>query len=150
MFGLPSCALTRRQIDSVDIVFRKMLRRIVGWTRYPSETWEETMSRMKQKVASALQVHPIENWSGQLFRRKFRLTCRMQRQRHGWPLRVARWQPQETHVAALRGVGRPACRWDDHLNAFARNHLGFENWLVAAEAPEWPQHEDAFVKFMCQ
>ena len=37
LFGLSSCSMTLSQVNSLDVVQRRMLRKIVGWTRRDDE-----------------------------------------------------------------------------------------------------------------
>ena len=108
--GLSACALTAKQVESLDVLQRKMLRRIVGWARVESEEWCETMRRMRDKVDAALRVYPVEEWSKQLLRRRFRMACRLSHRRDEWAMRVSRWNPVLTHVDACRARGRPTTR----------------------------------------
>ena len=68
LFGLSQVAFTRLQLQKLDSIFRRMLRSIVGWVRLESDTWHETMSRMKVRVNRAPVVFPIEDWSTQVMR----------------------------------------------------------------------------------
>ena len=46
LFGLPVFPLLRSQLRDLDIVQRKMLRRVIGWRTLPGESWRDTMKRM--------------------------------------------------------------------------------------------------------
>ena len=65
LYGLPACALTGQQVESLDILQRKTIMRIVVWARVDGEEWCETMRRMRTKVDSALRLQPVEVWSKQ-------------------------------------------------------------------------------------
>jgi len=60
LFGLTSCAMTKSQICSLDVVQRRMFRNIVGWVRHDGEPWDETMRRMRSKVEAGLKRYPIK------------------------------------------------------------------------------------------
>ena len=94
--------MTTNQIESIDILQRKMIRRIVGWTRYENEDWADTMRRMRSEMEHALNLYPMEDWRTQLLRRQFRLICRFGQQGDGWPLRLTTWYPPNTYPTAHR------------------------------------------------
>ena len=147
LYGLPTCALTAKQLESLDVLQRKMLRNMVGWTRREPEDWSDTMRRMRDRVEAALRQYPIENWSAQLLRRQFRMVCRFSAQNDEWPMRISRWHPTVTENGAHRSPGRPPVRWDDRLNLFAHTCLHQGSWLEACAFLNFPKHEDAYVQF---
>ena len=65
------------------------MRNIVGWTRYETDEWSDTMRRMREKVQTALQIFPITNWTEQLMRRQCRMICRFTKVDE-WAMRVSR------------------------------------------------------------
>ena len=119
MYGLSACALTAQQVESLDILQRKMLRKIVGWSRGEGEEWCETMRHMRARVDSALHVYPVEEWSKQFWRRQFCMACRLSNRSDEWAMRASRRNPPVTLISARRLRGGPATRWDDRLNIFA-------------------------------
>ena len=48
-FGLITLPLTKIMLQAMNALQRRMLRRIIGWRSINTESWEETMRRMKQK-----------------------------------------------------------------------------------------------------
>ena len=60
LFGMATIPLYENLATKIDIVQRKMMRRIVGWTRVPGEEWELTMRRMGEKVSRALLQWPVK------------------------------------------------------------------------------------------
>ena len=46
LFGLTTLPITRSRLRDLDILQRKMMRRIVGWRRIDGEDWEDTTRRM--------------------------------------------------------------------------------------------------------
>ena len=147
LYGLPSCALTAQQLESLDVLQRKMLRRIVGWVRISTEDWCETMRRMRDKVDAAMRIYTVEPWSSQLLRRQFRMACRFARRPEEWAMRVSRWKPKVSDAHAYRARGRPATRWDDRLNDFVRVKLHLDTWQEACASSIFTDKEDAYVKF---
>ena len=138
--------MTKSQTSSGDVVQRRMLRNIIGWVRNDDEPWDETMRRMNSKIEAALRRYPIEDWSTQLFRRQFRLAHRAGKMVDSWPARVCKWHPPTSIPGATRSQGRPFVRWDDYLRRFAENELE-SAWYAACLNDDFPQHEDAFVRF---
>ena len=57
LFGMAVLPLSRFQIQKMDILQRKMLRRIVGWRRSEGEDRNITMSRMNGRLAYASSLH---------------------------------------------------------------------------------------------
>ena len=55
--------LTAAQLQRLDAVQRRMLRNIAGWVRIDYEPWDETMRRMRARLAAALRQHLVEDWS---------------------------------------------------------------------------------------
>ena len=147
LFGLTSCALTAQQLESLDVLQRKMLRSIVGWVRIPTEDWSDTMSRMREKVNAALQIYPMQPWSSEYLRRQFRMVCRFAKRPDEWAMRVSHWKPRETNEDTYRKRGRPATRWDDRLNEFARWMWDAVDWQTACVFPDFPEQENEFVQF---
>ena len=147
MYGLPACALTKKLVESLDVVQRKMLRKMVGWSRIDGEYWSDTMRRMREKVQGALRLHHVEDWSRQFLRRQFRMICRLQKQDNEWAMQVSRWSPAETNSAAHRARGRPLARWDDRLNAFTLSQFETDSWQEACASPFFHRYEDSYVMF---
>ena len=83
LFGLHTLALTGVQLSKLDAIQRRMLRSMVGWIRIQDESWHDTMSRMKIRVAKALHQHPIETWTRRLARCQHSFAVRVA-QTNGW------------------------------------------------------------------
>ena len=71
LFCLHMLALTKGQLESINVLHRKMLRSIVGWVRLNGEDWSETMRRMNHRLSVALDLFPIPPWTEQLAKRQF-------------------------------------------------------------------------------
>ena len=124
-----------------------MLRKIVGWVRIPTEDWNDTIRRMREKVNAALQIYPMQPWSSEYLRRQFRMVCRFAKRPYEWAMRVSHWKPKETNEDAYRSRGRPATRWDDRLNEFARWMWDTVDWQTAFVFSDFPEQENEFVQF---
>ena len=115
LFGLHTLALTGVQLS----IQKRMLRSMVRWIRIQDESWHDTMSRMKSRVAKVLHQHPIEAWTRRLARCHHSFAVRVA-QTNGWVTRVVTWNPESNwqdnlSLAPKRRQGRPLTRWDDKL-----------------------------------
>ena len=118
VYSLGTTPLTTSQLQRLDATQRKMLRRIVGWTRCEDEAWEVTGSRMKQRLSAALAQHPVRAWSEVREANKSRM---QQRLAEGMAPALARsvfnWQPDSinsnirNNTQAYRARARPRQRW---------------------------------------
>ena len=76
--GLSTLPVHQAPLDKINGTQLKMLREIVGWVRYPTETWEATMRRMKHRVARALIQYPISDWSKRIHGMKAKMVRRIE------------------------------------------------------------------------
>ena len=74
LYVLSVFPLRRSELDVLDILQRKMLRRIVGWRRIDSESWHDTMDRMNQRLLHGQSLHACEDWSTLVLRQQWRYT----------------------------------------------------------------------------
>lgn len=146
LFGLAACALTTVQVESIDTVQRRMLRLIVGWVRTGDEPWADTMRRMRDRVARAMSIFPIEAWSAQLARRKFKMAGRFMARGQDWPSIIVLWDPKSTNPMACRSRGRPQRRWDDDFHEFTSACFPGQDWRdIAVDAVLWNSQTEAFI-----
>ncbi|CAK0838458.1 unnamed protein product, partial [Prorocentrum cordatum] len=76
----------------VDIVQRRLLRRMVGWISHSDDTWEDRGRRMELRLNAALNSYILHNWSHEIRDRKVHLIG----QEHVWPAlahHAAEWLP---------------------------------------------------------
>lgn len=66
LFGIPILPLSAASFEKLDILQRKVLRKIVGWVRLKDESWEITMHRMKDRVQRALLEYAVISWKQRL------------------------------------------------------------------------------------
>ena len=114
LFSLSTTPLTATQLEKLDAVQRKMMRHIVGWTRYEDEDWDETGRRMKHKLEAALRRHPVTAWSQARARQRHRLLAKLAAGNAPEVVcHVFQWflNPRGGSPLAYRGPGRPPCRW---------------------------------------
>ena len=125
LYSLDTCPLTCADLERIDTTQRKMLRHIVGWVPFlsDSESWEDRGRRMKQKMRNILDRYPVKVWSTLINERKLHL-----RQRLADPAaptllkRVLSWHPPDCLVydtetgklhTAKQCVGHPRTTWND-------------------------------------
>ena len=105
-------------MDKIMVCQRKMLRKIVGWTRHPNDSWETVMRNMKKKVADAMLRHYVRPWDESIRQKKLVHLQRIANMGGGsWDQLSMKWDPnlvddsfQEYY--AHRERGRPRLRWN--------------------------------------
>jgi len=146
LFGLSTCALTGAQVESLNVVQRRMLRVIVGWVRLREEPWADTMRRMRDRVDRAMNIFPIQPWSSQLARRKFNLAGMFMKNQEDWPSIIIRWHPNSTNPIAFRSRGRPQRRWEDDFHEFTSVRFPGQDWRdIAVDNVLWNSQMEAFI-----
>ena len=115
-YSLDSCPLTESLGRRLDVVQRRMLRRMVGWISHSDDTWEDRGRRMKLRLNAALESYPMHDWSQVVRDRKWKFLG----QKPSWPAlarQAAEWLPPDctdvNKANPFRGRGRPATRWND-------------------------------------
>ena len=154
LYGLEVLPLTTAQLQRLDAVQRRMLRNIAGWVRVEDEPWDETMRRMRARLAAALRQHLVEDWSRGVCQRRWDQAWHIAHNPTSWPSRTTAWNPATFFDPAAvtmpcRGRGRPLTRWDDTLFTFSTQGLQQESWLQAATGYTlvgWRYHRDGYVR----
>ena len=156
LFALVSLPLTRAQIEELDILQRKMIRRIVGWRRVEDEPWEITMRRMGNTLDNARNLYDWKDWSYRFARDQWRfavhLACtdismqKMAMLQHTWH---EVHDPEGLYVPR-RFIGRPRIKWDDRLDAFFLQHFpsrSSEHWSDIIKTVGAVRLEEDFINF---
>ena len=110
-----------------------MLRKIAGWVRIRDESWEDTMRRMKTRVASALHQYPVMSWKRRLGKYLWKFILRVKRASNdSWISQSSMWAPNEINDDASEFVpyrcrGRPLLKWDSTVRTFCMMHFN-ELW----------------------
>ena len=141
LFSLHTLALTKVQLESINVLQRKMLRSIVGWVRVNGEDWSETMRRMNHRLGVALELFPLPPWTEQLAKRQFQFAARVASEQ-SWSSVVghciglaAGWQANFDSMPS-RKRGRPLVKWDDKLSNITSQFFPLHHgWLAAAKMP---------------
>ena len=153
LFGGAVLPLSENDLKRLNIVQRRMLRSMIGWRRFTDEPWEETMRRMKRRMADALQHFPLSSWSERFHRNRWRYAIHVvNNEKNRLPFWLAQWVPLLDPISIYmpyRGPGRPRLRWDDHLHGFCYVHLGLHHWLDIERysKEELLLHEEMFLKY---
>ena len=58
----------KKMLAEMDVLQRKMMRRIMGWRRIESEAWEATISRMKHRLENCQSLCYCQPWSAKIMR----------------------------------------------------------------------------------
>ncbi|CAK0905169.1 unnamed protein product [Prorocentrum cordatum] len=69
LHSLTTSPLTQKDLDKLDALQMKLLRRIVGWVLL-EEAWQLTGHRIKRWLEAALARHPVTEWSNRRNRQR--------------------------------------------------------------------------------
>ena len=150
IFSLHTLALTKVQLESIDVLQRKMLRSIVGWVRLNGEDWSDTMRRMNHRLSVALELFPIPPWTEQLAKRQFLFAAKIASEQ-SWSSIAGHWTCATGWQANFdnmpsRKRGRPLVKWDDKLSKITEQYFPpHYRWLTAAKMPSWQNVRHYFV-----
>ena len=150
LFSLHTLALTKVQLESINVLQRKMLRSIVGWVRVNGEDWSETMRRMNHRLSVVLELFPIPPWTEQLAKRQFQFAAKVASEQ-SWSSVVGHWTCTAGWQANFdsmpsRKRGRPLVKWDDKLSNITSQFFPLHHgWLAAAKMPFWLNAQQFFV-----
>ena len=150
LFSLHTLALTKIQLESINVLQRKMLRSIVGWVRMSGEDWSETMRRMNHKISVALELFPIPPWTEQLAKRQFQFAAKVAAEQ-SWVSKAGHWTITDRwhsnfDIMPCRKRGRPLVKWDDKLSTLTKHYFPLHLvWLTAAKLPSWQNARQHFV-----
>ena len=115
LYSLSTTPLTTECLRKLDVMQRKMLRNIVGWTHSSGESWEEKGRAMKDKLQTAISKFGLESWSATLQAQKEILCQRT----NLWTVAVQAWHPHAQANPVRNGIlgsrrrGHPPMRWND-------------------------------------
>ena len=115
LYSLSTTPLTSSQLERLDGVQRKMMRRIVGWVRHDEKDRHDAGHRTTEKLNNACDNARVAVWSQARDKQRRWLLEKVTKRQAGIVCRVYRWSARPTvpgHLA-YRKRGRPACRWTD-------------------------------------
>jgi hypothetical protein len=128
LFGIAVLPLSATSLIKIEVLQRKMLRKIVGWVRVQDEEWETTMRRMKGRVDDALLKYPMQMWKERIAKYLWNFILRVKSAPFDeWISQSSKWFPNEcedesSEFVAYRVRGRPYSKWDDVVTKFYREH----------------------------
>lgn len=152
LYGLAVLPLSTILLEDIEIVQRKMLRKIVGWVRLPEETWEVTMRRMKFRVNRALQQRPVMAWSERIARNLWKMVLRIKEApNESWINKTSMWEVNEcddpySEFLPNRSRGAICLQWDSSVNKFCR--LTYTESWQNLSIDVLSKCTDAFVKYL--
>ena len=131
----------------LDVVFRKMLRMIVGPPHFVewNAPWHDILHHWNGKAVALAQQHGLKPWSEQCVQQHWKLAMHVANlPPNRWVKRVLVWNPNGSGKQ-----GYPRHDWTSKLVAYTRfQQLG--DWkMLAQDRPLWMQLSDDFVKFCC-
>ena len=95
LYSLDTCPFTATLENRLDVIQRKMLRKMMGWIQCSEMTWQEIGHQRKIRLEQHLRDYPIGDWSQTLKERKKRLIS----QSNGfpsWTKNAIEWDPRTT------------------------------------------------------
>ena len=114
LYALDTAPLSQALLNKLNTTQRCMLRRMVGWICYETDTWEERGRAMKQRMEKAMAQRPVDTWSLQWKTRRQALKDAMPTAPL-WTRQTYEWDPRtcSTHNGQhpYRTAGRPRVRW---------------------------------------
>ena len=132
----------------LDVVFRKMLRMIVGPPHFVewNAPWHDILHHWNGKAVALAQQHGLKTWLEQCLQQHWKLAMHVANSPpNRWDKRVLVWNPNGS-----RKRGYPRHDWTSKLVAYTRfQQLG--DWqMLAQDRPLWMQLSDDFAKFCCR
>ena len=115
---METCPLSESLGTRLDVVQRKMLRRLVGWVSSSGDSWEDIGRRMKNRLQQCLNKSPMIDWSAVVYNRKSNCFNSIDAAPF-WTYSACKWEVVACNSAnfadAYRSVGRPFMRWHDDV-----------------------------------
>ena len=99
LFGLAILPLQASCVEKLNVVQRKMMRKVVGWVRIPDEPWEQTMRRMGTRVNNAVVQSKMKTWSMRLLETQWKFVARLKQ------LPLISWPSLAAPYPAVRNDG---------------------------------------------
>ena len=128
LYGCASWALTEEMSNELKVLWRRMVRMIVGVRRRPEETWVEYNQRSTRQAENYAKGEGHSDWPALQKTRKWRFAGKLASgSGDKWSERMLSWLPWFRTIPA-RSVGRPKTRWRDDIERFAGG-----DWQQTAE-----------------
>ena len=130
-FGGGHRTLYKKQLHTLDVLFRKLCRSIVT---PPSDTdwsleWHEILHHWNDRARTFAQTAGLQPWSYCVCRQHWKLASHIANlPEHCWVRRILAWNPSVRY----RSLGRRPHTWDYQIQAFCR-YKGLGPWLEEAK-----------------
>jgi hypothetical protein len=153
LFGIAILPLSAASLEKIEVVQRKMLRKIVGWIRLQDEAWDVTMHRMKDRVEDALLRHPVMLWKERIAKYLWKFIVRVKKAPcDQWISLSSKWFPngcedESSEFYAYRVRGRPYLKWDDVVSRFCQ--IRFNQSWQNVPLDVFCNSADDFISFFC-
>ena len=151
--------MTKVQLQEMDRIQRRMLRRIVGCLRVDDEPWNETMTRMNLRLEHGQALYYYQPWSMIFARSQWRYvlhiidaypllwTCIMCKYNYNLP-----YDPESDYLLhTTAGHSRQRC--DDNIHAFVWKtwpHYHGRPWFDILLHNRLSNSEDEYMLFFAQ
>ena len=118
LYSLKTVAFTEKAFSKLDVVFRSMLRKVIGWKMSADSSWEERGREMKIRLDHVVSKFKLAAWSKQVQKRQRDIMKRMSDGKlPKLTEKAILWQPPACQHLNAPGVrrkrGRPRTRWYD-------------------------------------
>ena len=145
LFSLHTLALTKIQLESINVLQRKMLRSIVGWVRMSGENWSETMRQMNHRISVALELFPIPPWTEQLAKRQFQFAAKVAAEQ-SWVSKTGHWTIISVALCLIENVNVHLSNGMTNCQPLTKHYFPLHHvWLTAAKLPSWQNARQHFV-----
>ena len=92
LYSLETCPLTECLGEKLDVLQRKMMRKIIGWHFVAGDNWETAGRRMKNRLQMCTDQLGIKTWSAQVKERKQKVRAYLSDKNH-LMYQAIRWYP---------------------------------------------------------
>ena len=94
LYSLITTPMLASDYEKIEVVQRKMLRRIIGFSKLNEETWESAFKRNNEKLARVMSIYPVGNWGDELVTRKRKFKEQLSRgYRNSLAVDAYNWNP---------------------------------------------------------
>ena len=115
---METCPLTENLHERLDIIQRKMMRRMIGWNFVAGDSWEMAGHKMKNRLQQCTDAMGIKKWSDQIMDRKRKVRGNPN-ERNYWMYHAIRWYPpccsNLNYSQCGRARGGQYTKWDDNV-----------------------------------
>ena len=147
-FGACHRALYKEDLDKMDVVFRRLLRQVVGppagvnW----NAAWHDVLHVWHDRVNTFLQKYNVVSWSETCLGQHWDFASYVARlPACRWVRRLLSWEPSD-----IKPQGRPRNTWETKLVEFCSLAGLGDWWRAAQDVRAWQQVREDFIQFAAQ